>query len=438
MVNIENLIDDDKLIKMSFGNQVRQIKIKKIILIYFIATLSSVFNTAISQDVIRDLMYKFVGMDTFNTLDKEKPIILDFWKSIKFLDKYERDQNKFKGEVSFGLNGDDGDVQDQLKINSGIKITRGIYPGELEFSSNLGVVINNNKFNEDVSNIYLAYDYHPKVWDSLALENFAFLSRFTDGFLGVQQRYEVGVGTIFAYWSKKLTKKGKEEESSLNIIDYDKSKFNAKSGIWGICDASNSQCLIYLNKELKSGDIENLEKAKKETKLSIRKLFSKFRGGVLVGVLFETEKIRFTDSITVLDPSTTLVSRKSKEVDFDVTQKLRWEIRPTLDFKPSDSWSLKFRPYFKLPMPWRWYEYEVNGNSNKRFDYRIDFSTILSITLAEPAPNKTVGLDFSYNLFYDNAPQRRVLSELDPLGNGILFRAGRLHQVYRLGLKIGF
>lgn len=411
-------------------------KLVRIIIIILVIVFQ--FETAHSQEVIRDLTFKFIGLDTINTTVGEKTVIEDFWKSIKFLDKYERDQTKFKGDVSFGLNGDNADNQDQLKLNSGIKITRGIYPGELEFSSNLGVVINNKKFNEDVSNIYLAYDYHPKVWDSLAMENFAFLSRVTDGFLGVQQRYEVGVGTIFAFWSKKLTKKGKVEESSLKIIDYDKTKFNAKSGIWGICDKSNSHCLIHLNKELKSGDIENLEKAKHETNLSIRKLFSKFRGGILIGILFETEKVRYTDSISFVDPISTLKSRKSVPVDFDVTQKLRWQIRPTLDFKPSDSWSLKFRPYFKLPMPWRWYEYEVNGNGDKRFDYRIDLFTTLSIKLAEPSPNKTVALDFVYNLFYDNAPQRILLNDVDILNNRILFGAGRLHQVYRLDLKIGF
>ena len=131
----------------------------------------------------------------------------------------------------------------------------------------------------------------------------------------------------------------------------------------------------------------------------------------------------------------------SQTVDFEATQKLRWEVRPTFDFK-HNSWEFKLRPYFKFPAPWRWHEYEVNadGRNSKKFDYRIDLNASLGIKLSEKSTlNKSVGLVFMYNLYFDNSPQRKFLTNtFDPEGNPILFQAGKVHQMYQMSVKVGF
>ncbi len=402
-----------------------------LLVLFFLSTTS--FLAA--QEVVRDMTFKLTGLSP-NVVndDDSKKLIKNFWKKIKFLDKYERKQSKFKGEASFGFSGDETDNNDLYKLNGGIKVSRGIYPGELEFSSTLGVVLNNKKFNEDVSNIFIAYDYHPRVGDSLFMENFAFVSRFTDAFLGVEQRYEAGAGVIFSFWSKNnLTNEGEKELNGLKVFKIDTSDFVDKQSLWAICN--NKVCVPLKDEDLKKEDVQKLKNVENETRLSIQKLFSKVRVGLLIGVLVETEKVSFTDS---LDTETERISR---EVDFDASQKLRWELRPTFDLQ-QNRWSLKIRPYFKFPAPWRWYEYEVNKDSkeSKKFDYRIDLTTALTIKLTEDhTQNKSVALEFSYNLYFDNAPNRQFLTGLNnPAGEPLLFSAGRLHQVYRMGAKVGF
>jgi len=221
-------------------------------------------------------------------------------------------------------------------------------------------------------------------------------------------------------------------EEDLATAIQDTSDFVGAGSIWRLCN--EKVCTTFGNKELKKDDIQQLKNVEKETELSIRKLFSKFRIGLLLGVLVETEKVSFTDS---LDTDNGKISRM---VEFDATQKLRWELRPTIDFK-QNSWSLKIRPYFKFPAPWRWYECEVNKDQkeSKKFDYRIDLNTTLAINLTNGnTQNKKVGLEFSYNLYFDNAPNRQFLTGLsNPEGDPLLFSAGRLHQVYNMAVKVG-
>ena len=171
------------------------------------------FGFQLRSQHLQDVVYHLIGLnpkDTVNFPDPNKrAIIEDFWTCIHELDKMDQRQRRLNGRAGFGFSGDQSGSQSLYKIDGMINGSRGIYPGELTFTSSIGMVLNNGKFSENVSNIYMAYNYHPQWGDSLSTENFIFLKRFTDAFLGVEQRYELGGGIILAKYSKNLTDRGK-------------------------------------------------------------------------------------------------------------------------------------------------------------------------------------------------------------------------------------
>ena len=384
---------------------------------------------------LQDVMYHLIGLnpnDKVNFPDeKQRAIITDFWSCVKELDKMDQRQRRLNGRAGFGFSGDQAASQSLYKIEGGINGSRGIYPGELTFTSNIGMVLNNGIFSENVSNIYMAYNYHPQWGDSLSTENFIFLKRFSDAFLGVEQRYEMGGGIILAKYSGQLTKRGHDLKSKINKVEFSAENFDPDEGIWNLC---SQYCARYNTDFVTQDDVKTLERVQKHGNLSLKKLFSSFRIGILFGIFLETEKINTTGSIE------TSAGVMPYSYSFEPTQKVRWELRPTIDLKPSDNWSFRFRPYFKMPMPWEWQSTVSSGEvQNIREDYRIDLESSITIGLDDyiDTQNKNVDFILKYNMFYDNAPARLYVP--DPQSSTpVLFSAPRRHTQFSFNFRVEF
>jgi hypothetical protein len=384
---------------------------------------------------LQDVVYHLIGLnpkDTVNFPDANKrAIIEDFWTCIHELDKMDQRQRRLNGRAGFGFSGDQSGSQSLYKIDGMINGSRGIYPGELTFTSSIGMVLNNGKFSENVSNIYMAYNYHPQWGDSLSTENFIFLKRFTDAFLGVEQRYELGGGIILAKYSKNLTDRGKKLKKNLNKVEFSAENFDPDHGIWNLC---SQYCARYNTDFVTEDDVKTIERVQKNGNFSLRKLFTKFRLGMLLGVFLETEKIN-TAFLTTSNGSVPL------PVSFDPSQRVRWEFRPTLDVRPGDSWSFKVRPYFKMPMPWQWNQTVVgpNGAKSTLEDYRIDLESSMTIGLDDfiDTQNKNVDFIMMYNVYYDHAPARIFTTDTNT-GVPILVSAPTRHSQFSFSFRVEF
>ena len=88
------------------------------------------------------------------------------------------------------------------------------YPSEIEFSTNIGVTLRENTFEEEVAELGISYDYH----HSLGFENYFFARRYTDNFLGIDQRYEAGGGVLFQVW-RGFTEHGKAPRDQVMAFD---------------------------------------------------------------------------------------------------------------------------------------------------------------------------------------------------------------------------
>lgn len=347
---------------------------------------------------------------------------------IKYLKALEQKEKRFNGSARFGFAGDRTDAASLYKINGGISVYRGYFPDKFEFTNDVGIVLSNGQFTENVSNIFMTYDHTLLVGDSLFLEDYAVMSRFSDEFLGIEQRYELGGGIILARWSKHLTTNGKKELRQISKLRF----VPPVPGSDSLTICVEGDCQRFKIQNTEGNDAAQIHNSQQLAKVAIRKKYNRFRAALLAGMIFETEKGFAADTVS------TLIGTQYIHQSFNATQFLRWEVRPTLDLKPNDNWTIKIRPFFKMPMPWEWYsEVSKNGIVSKEIDYRIDFQSSVSIKLAEKM-NKQASFEVQYRILYDNAPRRTFLDLPTPDGNPVFLSAQKTHQLVRLMFQVGF
>lgn len=370
---------------------------------------------------------KIQGIDPTN-LSEHKDTVTKFLAVFKEVRNYELGNRDLKGTVNFGFNGNQSSSSKLFNNNNnsiyniigGLSLSRGTYPSQLEISTQLNVSLVNGKLTENLSNINISYDRHFSDQAGLALESYSFLNRRTDIFLGVTQRYEIGGGVIIASWSRKIHDLKVAEK--IENLENKFSNIKVESGVLTSC---LNDC-IKLGENIKEADVELIVKSQEKIQNSIIKQNSPMRIGMLVGLFVETEKTMFSDSLLVDN------SKVFRTVDFDPTVRLRWEIRPTLDFRiMRNAVSVKIRPYFKFPMPWDWTK--TIGNKDV-FDFRMDFPMIVNIKV-----NEEFSINLSHTIFYDHTPSSTAVDGLSMMnGDPVFATLNRIHQfsLFQVAFKI--
>ncbi|MEL6924442.1 MAG: hypothetical protein AAFO94_10380 [Bacteroidota bacterium] len=116
---------------------------------------------------------------------------------------------------------------------------------------------------------------------------------------------------------------------------------------------------------------------------------------------------------------------------FAPTNKLRWEVRPTIVWQPRDKYKLRIYPYFKMPLGVVNSIVREGTLSDTRYDYFVDMLSSFEIQVED---NFTVALN--YRIMYDNAPKRRYLQQRD--GSFVLLAGQRRHDNFGISLRFGF
>ena len=385
---------------------------------------------------IQDVADHFLGLDT-SRLNKaeDRKVALEFWGTLKYLRGYEQKQRELTGKAGFGFENNQTRTDKLFTLNAGIQIGRGIYPGEFTFNSKVDMTVRNGKFQENVSDIFLSYDYFPlKKDNALWLENFVFLNRFKDEFIGIEQRYEVGGGVIFEFWDKKhLTEEGRKEKDKTVSSNFNKGFLDRE---WGLC--MNTVCEQAKLKGPDINDINLLDKVQRRTQAAIITQHTRFRAGMLMGLYMESEQGTVKDSVQLAGTSGLMYFER----DPLSTIKMRWEARPTFVIRSKKNLEINFRPYFKFPMPWAWYETvksDSAGVFSKRFDFHLDARLEAKITLTDDFQNKKVSIGIEHRVLYDHSPPRAYLNDqLDADGRPALISARNTHQITRLKFEVEF
>jgi hypothetical protein len=121
------------------------------------------------------------------------------------VEEEDRKRTGLGGKITFGGGSDESKSADKSKVNVGAELTLGTYPGQLRLKFESAVEQNASSIKENVTSIVASYDHYIKP----GREAYGFLERFTDSFLDIDQRYEIGLGMKFE-WTKKGSYERKE------------------------------------------------------------------------------------------------------------------------------------------------------------------------------------------------------------------------------------
>ncbi|MEZ5002777.1 MAG: hypothetical protein R2730_07055 [Chitinophagales bacterium] len=376
---------------------------KRVFTILYLCLLGLLSQAQTNEiDAIRQIIdSKIEKVDVTDSLSIEK---VDQLKAFsKTLDVIEdiKESKSFSGKAIMGFNGETTREDDNSLFNlyGGINLDWDLYPGELDFYTSFGVTFSDGDLKENVSRIDISYDHlQPNVGNGLMLENYVYINRGTDAYLGVDQRYELGGGFILNHWINKM------------ISEEDKFPKPLRS------QEEIEQWRAMVGNEVGDKNFDHLQSSFQEAYNKNKKSKSKLRVALLTGLFFELQQTTVRDTIA-LDP----------------TYHFRWQMRPTMDIKLKDGWKVSLRPYFKMPMPWEWQDVVSDsfGNESARADFLVDFSGSITTQLA----SKRVEIGFIYHLVYDNAAPRIFIEDTDE-GTSRLLKNNDLHQSFRMSMSV--
>lgn len=410
----------------------------KFILLIILSFFLSIVNAQINPDLLK--RYDLVNLESLSAEEVKK--VKPFWDAILYLQDYEMQQMRFKSTVNFGVNGDEAEDRSLYVANAGLNFQKGFYPGELSVSSSVRVRLDNNVFRENVSTLRMTYDYN----FTQETEGYVYLDRFTDNFMNIDQRYELGGGVIlpiFGGWSDdKLITTGESVIRRLNKINFDTSANFVQSGWYEVLreqskkgkenwDENDDESLK--NKII--NDLITFRKSWKNARATTIKKYAKWRTGILFGIMSETE---------IANLSGISLNQLGEEKLFEASANKhtwRWTVRPTLDMQPNPFLKLKLRPYFKMPMPWQWQEkVSLGDQSDNRVDWRLDLQT--SATVYFPTAlwnqNRVISLSFSYRYLRDFSAPRVFLNDLDVNGENVFLKARERHHIVTMAFQVSF
>ncbi|MEL7160374.1 MAG: hypothetical protein AAFN92_06435 [Bacteroidota bacterium] len=361
---------------------------------------------------------KIQGLDTTDLLE-HRDTVVKFLKVFKAVRDYALENRDLSGKVNFGFNGNQSSANNPFNDNNrsvyniigGLKLTRGVFPTQLEVSTQLNVSVVDGELQENLSNLNISYDRHFSKDHNLGLESYAFFNRRTDRFLGVSQRYEIGGGLIMASWSDKFAVDTVQER--YDALDNKFKNISVKEGVLVSC---LNDC-IKLADKISQDEVDLIVESQNKIKNSIVKQNTPLRLGLLIGGFIEMENTMFSDSLETKD------GKVFRAIDFTPALSFRWEVRPTIDFRVAqDAVFVKIRPYFKFPMPWNWTQ-KVRGK--EVFNFRMDFPIEVAIKVT-----KDFEVALSHTFFYDNTPSSMLVDDLlGPVDDEPVFAVlNKLHQ----------
>lgn len=380
-----------------------------------IALFLSVFATTClhGQTSLIKLQDKLTGLsiDREGLTTEQKASVEEFWRIFKDIRDKELNLDRLKGSAQFGFLGNASEGNEIFQINGGIVLKKGSYPQDFEFSSLLNILNDNGRLQENLSNLRISYDRFFNTKNGFAMEGFSFLNRRSDALLGINQRYEIGAGIIFAHWRKKLFSKS---QAVYDKYCEETISFKSMEDQVVVCDIKN--CVPIETPGIQPEDFDALNQAQKRISNSIIKQHSPLRLGMMIGAFYEVESASHADTL-LTDEGIRFFSH-----DFENANKFRWEVRPTFDVRFSEGVKLAIRPYLKLPMPWEW-EVEVDGEMV--IDARVEFPISLTFDLSD-----RFNLAINYVLYYDHAPASFRVPASAPDGSPLYLTANQEHHFY--------
>lgn len=305
-------------------------------------------------------------------------------KFINYLNEAEKALTQLDLSVEVGFKGHRADEAHLYDINAETKITKGIYPREFRLKAGTSVQLKNNDFTEEVTSLMVNYDYHFNSW----LEAYGFAERFSDSYLSIKHRYEIGGGIKFEFnlgTTMKIDEKWDKNLKTYKVI-YNEACDGYKNYLESL-DKNSTDKKSMTNTNLLSNQLDELDERRKDIERAFKKKYAKLSAGMAFSIFSELEKAEIEKIFE--DES---IPEDKEPFSLDGEQRFRIALRPSVVYRPTDNLTLIWLKYYKHATDdWR--------------DYRTD--ELIRAELKLPViPNwpKNVLLVFEYKRHYDKVP----------------------------------
>lgn len=400
-----------------------------------------------------DRLERVIGLQQGFKLTADTLALRAYFKGLKAIKKSWEDQRQMTGKTTIGYNGDFQPGNDLFKMFGSVELSRGSFPSQLRVAAGVAITLQNGEFQENISEVRISYNYHPNVSaatsyarrdslekvrkgtsiikerDRLRWENFSYLSRFSDNFLNIEQRYELVLGRVLAWYSDALQEKVVKKETQIGKV-----LLHDTLAVRPVNRIARAMMADTLSKD----DLEAIREAHNRAKATLQKDGSKWRTGILFGVMGEVERNgTVKDSLFVGDVLTAFSYAP------ETTMRLRFEMRPFVRWSPTHRFTVKWNPYFVLPT-WDMTSI-VTGKTlggeeyeDRRYDWRLDSQFEVSIAMDndDDASNKEVSMGLSYRVLYDHAPARSFTGAYDERGIPLLVSSPDVHNIVLLKFTV--
>lgn len=276
--------------------------------------------------------------------------------------------------IGAGYIGDASSERELNKLDVNAALAKSGYPNDLKFSFASSIQLKHSgsktDYLENVTTLLLSYEHRMLPW----LKAYAFVERFTDTYLSIQQRYESGLG-VKGELEIGLTETGRKKIEDVQAFARAAAEARDRK-LAGGEDVAAAQAV-------EDGPLEDAVAA-------LRNKYSRLTLGLACTTLAEIERA----SIDLPDGSARLI---------DPRRGFRLALRPDVILRPSESLTLRALTYFKLPAFGPTHAFAFDGTW--RYDIRTDTNIIIRYDLPKaPAWARRVSLVLDYKYFFDNLP----------------------------------
>lgn len=377
--------------------------------------------------------------DIYKKLKKELPKEDQEWKEkfnmiekyIEKLNKTDKELQQLNLSVEAGFDGHRAGEENLYKLNAEIEIAKSVYPSAFRFRSGTSVQLKNNDWQEEVTSLMVNYDYHFKPW----LEVYGFVERFSDSYLSIKHRYEVGGGVMteldFFGTTKKISEKWDKDLNTYE--DISRKAHKGYRCYLKKLDESSTDKESTTKTRLLRKQLCDLKKGEKRIKQTFNKKQARLSVGMALTIFSELEKAEIEKKF--VDES---IPEEKEPFSLDGEQRFRIVLRPSVVFRPTKTLTLRMLKYYKHPLG-----SPIKGEWDGKRDYRTD--ALIRAELKLPVtPNwaKNVLLVFEYKRHYDNLPPevpKPIVDDYKDKGMELLkWKAENTHEQFKFKLQILF
>lgn len=339
------------------------------------------------------------------------------------LENKKKELSQLDLSLAAGFNGDQAGDQNLFKLSLDANLAKSVYPSALRFRAGTSVLYRNNVLQEDVTILVMNFDHYFKPW----LETYAFVERFSDTYLSLKQRYEVGGGLKleFNLFDTPVGADDKKDKALLEVAgvrslqDYETYLTRLETTEAGEVDTGSLRLLL-----------EDYKAERQRILAGLRQKNSLLSVGLALSVFSEMEQAEI--NTTVLDQGLSEDLKYSP----DSRQRFRVVVRPNVVFRPLGLLTFKGYIYFKLPLG-------GETRSDGRLDYRRDSQLSAELKLpTDPEWGKKISFILEFQQHYHNIPFRipaSVIEEYAAAGKTLgTTVAERTHDIYSFKLSITF